>query len=74
MEECMHFIPLVVTCFHNSSNYVDQATAQSLNLSFVGSNSFIMRADDTTVLSASGPGRNSIRIKSVQTYTHHVVV
>jgi len=33
-----------------------------------------MRADDTTVLSASGPGRNSIRIRSVQTYTHHVAV
>jgi hypothetical protein len=33
-----------------------------------------MRADDTTVLSASGPGRNSVRIRSNAAYTTHVVV
>ena len=33
-----------------------------------------MRADDTTVLSSSGPGRNSVRIRSNNQYTTHVVV
>ena len=33
-----------------------------------------MRADDTTVLSSSGPGRDSIRIQSNAQYTTHVVV
>lgn len=33
-----------------------------------------MRSDDTTVLDPSGPGRNSVRIKSVKNYTTHVTV
>ncbi|KAI5122192.1 hypothetical protein M0805_007089 [Coniferiporia weirii] len=55
-------------------NYVDQATAVADNLTFASSDTFIMRADSTTTLSASGPGRNSVRIKSDNTYTTHVVV
>ncbi|KAF8128986.1 glycoside hydrolase family 16 protein [Boletus edulis] len=55
-------------------NYVDQATAQSLNLTYATSNTFIMRADDTTVLSSSGPGRNSVRIRTNNQYTTHVAV
>lgn len=55
-------------------NYVDQSTAQSKNLSFASGNTFIMRADDTTVLSASGPGRNSVRIQSNQQWSTHVLV
>ncbi|EGN97297.1 glycoside hydrolase family 16 protein [Serpula lacrymans var. lacrymans S7.3] len=55
-------------------NYVDEATAQSLNLTYTTSNTFIMRADDTTVLTASGPGRNSVRIKSNTAYTTHAVI
>ncbi|KIJ67434.1 glycoside hydrolase family 16 protein [Hydnomerulius pinastri MD-312] len=55
-------------------NYVDQATAQSLNLTYATSDTFIMRADDTTVLTASGPGRNSVRIRSNNQYTTHVAV
>ncbi|KAG0703028.1 glycoside hydrolase family 16 protein [Suillus ampliporus] len=54
--------------------YVDQATAQMLNLTYATSNTFIMRADDTTVLTSSGPGRNSVRIRSNNQYTQHVVV
>ncbi|KAI0700431.1 endo-beta-glucanase [Cytidiella melzeri] len=54
--------------------YVDQATALSQNLTYAQGNTFIIRADDTTVLSASGPGRNSIRVRSVNTYTTHVAV
>ncbi|KAG8691660.1 hypothetical protein FRC09_011564, partial [Ceratobasidium sp. 395] len=49
---------------HGRVNYVDQATAQRLNLTYASSNSFIMRADYTTTLPASGPGRNSVRIQS----------
>lgn len=54
--------------------YVDQPTAQMLNLTYATSNTFIMRADDTTVLTPSGPGRNSVRIRSNSQYTQHVVV
>lgn len=54
--------------------YVNQSTAQMLNLTYSTSNTFIMRADDTTVLTPSGPGRNSVRIRSNSQYTQHVVV
>ncbi|KJA15430.1 glycoside hydrolase family 16 protein [Hypholoma sublateritium FD-334 SS-4] len=55
-------------------NYVDQTTSKSQNLTYASSDTFIMRPDFTTVLSASGPGRNSVRIKSVATYTTHAAV
>ena len=55
-------------------NYVDEATAQSLNLTYATSNTFIMRADDTTVLTSTGPGRNSVRIRTNNQYTTHVAV
>lgn len=55
-------------------NYVDQATAVSKNLTFASGDTLILRADDTTVLSASGPGRDSVRIRSVKTYTTHVAM
>ncbi|KAJ3553250.1 hypothetical protein NM688_g3716 [Phlebia brevispora] len=55
-------------------NYVDQATALSLNLTYASGDTLIMRADDTTVLSPSGPGRNSVRIQSNKAYTTHVAV
>ncbi|OCH86677.1 putative laminarinase [Obba rivulosa] len=55
-------------------NYVDQATALSLNLTYANGDTLVMRADDTTVLSASGPGRNSVRIMSNAAFTHHVAV
>ena len=55
-------------------NYVDQPTAQRLNLTFASSDAFILRADSTTMLSASGPGRNSVRIRSKKAYTTHVAV
>ncbi|KIL60802.1 glycoside hydrolase family 16 protein [Amanita muscaria Koide BX008] len=55
-------------------NYVDQATAQSQNLSYASSNDFILRADSWTVLNPSGPGRNSFRIRSIKTYTTAVMV
>ncbi|PSR71763.1 hypothetical protein PHLCEN_2v12367 [Hermanssonia centrifuga] len=55
-------------------NYVDQATALSLNLTYASGDTLILRSDDTTVLSPSGPGRNSVRILSTKTYTTHVAV
>ncbi|KDQ51418.1 glycoside hydrolase family 16 protein [Jaapia argillacea MUCL 33604] len=54
--------------------YVDQTTALADNLTYVSTDTLIMRADYTTVLTASDPGRNSVRIKSVNTYTTHTVV
>ncbi|KAI6041497.1 glycoside hydrolase family 16 protein [Pisolithus marmoratus] len=59
---------------HGRVNYVDSATAQRLGLAFATANSFVMRADDTTVLSPTGPGRNSVRIRSNNEYTTHVAV
>ena len=55
-------------------NYVDQDTALALNLTYYNGDTFIIRADDTTVLSASGPGRNSVRLQSNKQYTTHVTV
>ncbi|KAH9921422.1 endo-1,3(4)-beta-glucanase-like protein [Fomitopsis serialis] len=53
--------------------YVDQSTAVADNLTYVSSDTLIMRVDDTTVLSSSGAGRNSVRIKSNTAYDYHVV-
>lgn len=50
--------------FLYNSNYVDQPTAQAQNLTFASGNTFIMRADFTSTLNPSGPGRNSVRIQS----------
>ncbi|KAI0698253.1 putative laminarinase [Cytidiella melzeri] len=55
-------------------NYVNQATAVAQNLTYAQGNTLVLRADHTTTLSASGPGRNSVRIKSVKAYTTHVTV
>ncbi len=56
------------------SQYVDQATAIAQNLTFASDTSFVMRADDTTVLAASDAGRKSVRIKSNAAYSTHVSV
>ncbi|KAF7975332.1 hypothetical protein HWV62_9769 [Athelia sp. TMB] len=55
-------------------NYVDQSTAVADGLVSSTANTFKMGADSTTVLNASGAGRNSVRIKSVDSYTTHVAV
>ncbi|KAI0299702.1 endo-beta-glucanase [Multifurca ochricompacta] len=56
------------------NNYVTQAQAQSLGLATVSGSNFILRADHTTTLSPSGPGRNSFRIISNKKYATHVSV
>ncbi|KAG8997289.1 hypothetical protein FRB94_001084 [Tulasnella sp. JGI-2019a] len=55
-------------------NYTDQAYANKLGLYTATANSFIMRADSTTVLSPTGPGRNAQRIVSKKRYTTSVTV
>ncbi|KAJ7097213.1 glycoside hydrolase family 16 protein [Mycena belliarum] len=58
-------------------NYVDQATAQRTNLTFASASpdKFVLRADASTVLSDAGAlGRNSVRIRSRNTYATHVAV
>ncbi|KAF8839838.1 2 beta-glucan [Paxillus ammoniavirescens] len=55
-------------------NYVSEATAQADNLVAVSGDQVTLRADSTTTLSASGPGRNSFRLQSNAQYTTHVAV
>lgn len=69
----MRYVCSLIIC-RMIRNYVDQETALSLNLTFASGDTLIMRADDTTVLDPSGPGRNSVRIQSTASYTQHVVV
>ncbi|KAF8901351.1 glycoside hydrolase family 16 protein [Gymnopilus junonius] len=55
-------------------SYVDRVTSDMMNLTFASPDTFILRADSENVLDPSGPGRNSVRIRSKQTYTSHVSV
>ncbi|KAJ2929630.1 hypothetical protein H1R20_g7464, partial [Candolleomyces eurysporus] len=59
---------------HGRVQYVDQQTARKLNLTYASRNSFVLRADDRTVLNPLGPGRASVRIRTKKTYTTHVAV
>ena len=64
----------VLSCLFSDRNYVDQKTSKSANLTFASSDSFVLRADHTTVLKPSGPGRDSVRIRTVKTYKRHLAV
>ncbi|KAF8217156.1 glycoside hydrolase family 16 protein [Mycena galopus ATCC 62051] len=56
-------------------NYVDKATAQSLNLTYASDDTFILRADFKTVISdSSATGRDSVRIRTNNAYTTHAAV
>jgi len=55
-------------------NYVSQSQAQSLNLTYASGNTFVLRTDYTTTLSASGPGRNSVRLQSNKLYGNSLLV
>ncbi|KAG8971350.1 hypothetical protein FRB90_010525, partial [Tulasnella sp. 427] len=59
---------------HGRVNYTDQAFAVSKNLTFTSSDTLILRADATTVLKASDPGRNSVRIHSKKQYGTSVTI
>ncbi|KAK0495940.1 laminarinase [Armillaria luteobubalina] len=55
-------------------NYVDAATAASQNLTYASDDTFILRADFTTVLAATGAGRNSVRLQSDNQYGSNTVM
>lgn len=59
---------------HGRVTYVDQHTALENNLTFASWDTFVIRADDKTVLAPTDPGRMSVRIRSLKTYTTHVTV
>ncbi|TFK50267.1 endo-1,3(4)-beta-glucanase-like protein [Heliocybe sulcata] len=59
---------------HGRVNYVNESYAISKNLSYASWDTFIMRADHTTVLNASDAGRDSVRIQSYKSYTTHVII
>jgi hypothetical protein len=55
-------------------DYVDLCTAVTNNLTFATDDTFIMRADDKNVVSSNERGRKTVRMKSTQTFTHHLVM
>ncbi|KAH7909590.1 glycoside hydrolase family 16 protein [Hygrophoropsis aurantiaca] len=55
-------------------NYVTEDVAMRDGLVTVTPFSVTLRADHWTTLNATGPGRNSFRIQSTDTYTTHVAV
>nr|VWO97482.1 Mixed-linked glucanase [Ganoderma boninense] len=59
---------------HGRVNYLDQATAVKKNITYAHGDTLILRADHTTTLSASGPGRDSFRLMNKKTYTNHVTM
>ncbi|KAK7047373.1 hypothetical protein VNI00_006604 [Paramarasmius palmivorus] len=59
---------------HGRVNYVDAATARSQNLTYASGDTFILRSDSSTVLSPSGPGRNSVRLQSNKQFGTSVMI
>ena len=65
---------LIVYSMSLFSTYVDQHTAQEHNITHATDNSFVLRADYTTYLTPSDPGRRSARIVSRRQFTTVVAV
>ncbi|KAJ3531983.1 hypothetical protein NM688_g7492 [Phlebia brevispora] len=59
---------------HGRVNYVNESTALAENLTYANGDTLIMRADYWTVLDPDGPGRDSVRIRSLKTYTQHAII
>ncbi|KAF9562372.1 glycoside hydrolase family 16 protein, partial [Agrocybe pediades] len=59
---------------HGRVTYVDMQTSIDQNLTYGHHNTFILRTDFQSVLQPDGPGRNSVRIRSKNTYTTHVAI
>ncbi|KAF8442810.1 glycoside hydrolase family 16 protein [Boletus edulis BED1] len=59
---------------HGRVEYVDQQTAQQHNLTYATNGTFILRADYTTYLTPSDPGRKSVRIKSHKQFSTFVAI
>ncbi|KAK0203601.1 glycoside hydrolase family 16 protein [Desarmillaria ectypa] len=55
-------------------NYVNAAAAVSQNLTYTSDDTFILRADFTTVLDAAGAERNSVRLQSNKQYGSNTVI
>ena len=60
--------------FHPYSDYVDRDTAVANNLTYGGSNTFILRADFTNKVASGERGRKSVRLISTKTFRHHVAM
>ncbi|KAF8499612.1 concanavalin A-like lectin/glucanase domain-containing protein [Russula emetica] len=59
---------------HGRVNYVDQADALANNLTYADDSSFVMRADDWSIVSPSARGRDSVRISSQTAYGDSIIV
>lgn len=59
---------------HGAVVYTGLEDAKKLNLTYATHNSFVMHADDTTVLAPDAVGRRSIRITSLATYEDSITV
>ncbi|TFK53690.1 hypothetical protein OE88DRAFT_1655938 [Heliocybe sulcata] len=59
---------------HGRTNYVDQGTALSQNLTYAADTKFVMRADDWAVVPPTGRGRKSVRIISNQAWDESLIV
>ncbi|KAL0960414.1 hypothetical protein HGRIS_005456 [Hohenbuehelia grisea] len=57
---------------HGRVQYVNQKTAVANNLTYASDDTFVLRADHKKTLTQGGPGRESVRIRSKQTYKTHV--
>ncbi|KIM26096.1 glycoside hydrolase family 16 protein [Serendipita vermifera MAFF 305830] len=55
-------------------NYVSQDISLAQNLTYASDSHFILKADSTSVLTATGPGRNSNRIQSYKRFGHNTVL
>lgn len=55
-------------------NYLDQADAQAKGLYRIINNQVYIGVDNTTTLSPSGPGRNSVRLQGNPSYNHGLVI
>ncbi|KAG8814593.1 hypothetical protein FRC17_001062 [Serendipita sp. 399] len=59
---------------HGRVNYLSQADSLARGLTVASSNKLILKADSTTVLTPSGPGRASNRIMSRKRFSHNTVL
>lgn len=70
---CSSFTQNICLIFRDS-NYVGHSTAQSAGLYSISGDTVTLRADHTTVLNPSGPGRDSFRLQSNNQYSTHVAM
>ncbi|KIY44374.1 glycoside hydrolase family 16 protein [Fistulina hepatica ATCC 64428] len=59
---------------HGRVNYVDVSTARARNLSFASEDTFVMRTDAERVVQPGARGRDSVRIRSRDTWEEGVYV